>query len=151
MNSDVLVNHGLRLGSNQDAGGKGFPNRSRQGRKEFLLLELGYAMSRTSIMTIGFLLILIGIKLSLVESYVLSQSATKFWMERVEDPSVAVQNNLNPYGQAAQFPSLFQQASFGAAAPAMPQKTVTPPKWACWPTIFFGFVLLLHGISMRRA
>lgn len=107
-------------------------------------------MSRTSIMTIGFLLIMMGIKLNLIESYVLSPSATRFWMERIEDPTVAMQAGYNPYGQTtAPVPSLFQQASFGLSNPALPQKTLTPPQWLCWPTFFFGFVLLLHGASLR--
>jgi hypothetical protein len=106
-------------------------------------------MSRTSIMTIGFLLIMMGIKLNMVESYVLSPTATKFWMERIEDPAVAMQNGYNPYGQPAQYP-LFQQASFGLRQAALPQKTVTPPTYLCWPTFFFGFVLLLHGASIKK-
>lgn len=106
-------------------------------------------MSRTSIMTIGFLLIMIGIKLNMVESYVLSPTATKFWMERIEDPSVAMQNGYNPYGQPSQLP-LFQQASFGLRQATLPQKTFTPPNYLCWPTFFFGFVMLLHGASLKK-
>ena len=106
-------------------------------------------MSRTSIMTIGFLLIMIGIKLNMIESYVLSPTATKFWMERIEDPTIAVQNGYNPYGQPAQMP-LFQQASFGMRQAALPPKTFTPPSYLCWPTFFFGFVMLLHGASLKK-
>lgn len=54
-------------------------------------------MSRYTTMTIGFLLVLIGIKFHMVESYLLTPRATKFWVERVGDsgnPVQGVTNNL---------------------------------------------------------
>ena len=102
-------------------------------------------------MTTGILLVLIGIKLNLVESYLLTPMATRFWMERIEDPSVAMKNGYNPYSQPESYPSLFQQASYAmSGAPALPQKVLVPPQWLCWPTLFLGFVMLLHGLSVRK-
>ncbi len=114
-------------------------------------------MSRTSIMTIGILLILLGIKFNLVESYHLNAQATRFWMERIEDPAVAQQQAL----QAGRLPSFqtspqynpYQQASYpqnGALGeiPWQP-KVIAPPAWLCWPVFFVGAVMLLHGLSLR--
>lgn len=116
-------------------------------------------MSRTSIMTIGILLILMGIKFNLVESYQLSPQATRFWMERVEDPAIAQQQALqaNRFG-GYQMPTYnpYQQASFpnqGIVEPVInwPPKVITPPSWLCWPVFFVGAVMLLHGLSLRQA
>ena len=44
-------------------------------------------MSRYATMTMGFLLVFMGIKFLMVESYYLTPQATKFWLERIEDPA----------------------------------------------------------------
>lgn len=51
----------------------------------------GKTMSRYTTMTIGFLLVFMGIKFHMVESYLLTPNATKFWNERIGD-----QGNLAP-------------------------------------------------------
>lgn len=54
-------------------------------------------MSRYTTMTIGFLLVMMGIKFHMVESYLLTPRATKFWMERIgdsENPIQGMTNNL---------------------------------------------------------
>lgn len=119
-------------------------------------------MSRTSVMTLGILLIFLGIKLNLVESYQLSPSATRFWMERIEDPAVAYQSagmaQPGGYGFGANpgYQSPYQVASYSNYNnPALPQinwppKTIVPPNWLCWPVFFLGAVLLLHGVSLRH-
>lgn len=118
-------------------------------------------MSRTSVMTLGILLIFLGIKLNLVESYQLSPSATRFWMERIEDPAVAYQSAT--YGQSGGYGfganqgynSPYQVASYSNYNQAGPQlnwapKTIAPPNWLCWPVFFLGAVLLLHGVSLKH-
>lgn len=115
-------------------------------------------MSRTSIMTIGILLILLGIKFNLVESYQLNAQATRFWMERIEDPAVAQQQAM----QASRLPNYnamptynpYQQASYPNAAMGevqWPAKVISPPAWLCWPVFFVGAVMLLHGLSLKSS
>lgn len=130
-------------------------------------------MSRTSVMTIGILLIFLGIKLNLIESYQLSQSATRFWMERIEDPGVAMETaqtlmQSGQYGNsyANQYSqSRYQAASYPFSSNAYnngmnqldpnggivwPTKSITPPNWLCWPVFFLGAVMLLHGASLKH-
>ena len=52
-------------------------------------------MSRNTAVTIGFLLIFIGVKLRLVDSYTLTPKASKFYVERIQT-SDAQANGLNP-------------------------------------------------------
>lgn len=193
-------------------------------------------MSRTSLVTTGVLAILFGIQLNMVDSFVLTPRATKFWQSRLNNPvfrtqplqnTVAGIPNLNgqnvngylpnrplpntnlpnanqPYAQrpaiggqqygSQQYqqysrsyarnnypfntpnysgrtglPSFNRQGYSGAtnALPAGytsanplnryantgllgPQKTVTPPKWISWASIFLGAVLFIYGAAMGR-
>lgn len=125
-------------------------------------------------MTIGFLLIFVGIQLNLVDSFVLTSEATKFWHERIVDPANELVTDsgagypANGYGSAGQYqqqqPSPFQspyfQASWNGNNPqaqgyqqqsfAGAPKILTPPSWICWPVFFAGTVFFLHGLSMRQ-
>ena len=102
-------------------------------------------------MTIGFVLILMGIQLNLVESYELTPRFSNFLSEYndSEDYSAAAANQ--------QFNSAYYQASFPnpnnqklTAFSPMAVKTVTPPSWICWPVLFFGAVMVLHGFAKRH-
>lgn len=122
--------------------------------------SLEKTMRRTSIMTLGFVLIFIGIQLNLVETYVLTPRFSNFLMEgSAQSQPMANSNAQNqnytsynsPYYQAS-FPngssSINQQKSqlTGLGTP----KTVSPPSWLCWPILFLGTVVFLHGFSVRR-
>lgn len=57
-------------------------------------------MSRYTTMTLGFLLVFLGIKFHMVETYFLSSKATQFWMERIADPaSTPAENGYNSINQ----------------------------------------------------
>lgn len=140
-------------------------------------------MRRTSVMTMGFVFIFIGIQLNLVETYVLTPRFSSFLSEHTSpqqqgyvngavnpnlglvNPAVAQNNGLqnsaqnSPFYQAS-YPGA-QQVNSGInplnspvrqpvlsnfAAP----KIVSPPSWLCWPVLFLGTVVFLHGFSMRR-
>ncbi len=133
-------------------------------------------MRRTSTMTLGFLLIFIGIQLNLVETYVLTPRVSNFLTENggsrfntnasVINPAgngivnVNPQFNRQPGIQNTPYNSPYYQASFPQAqsvpqfepiANVGPAKTFSPSKWLCWPVLFFGAVLLLQGFSLRRS
>jgi len=114
-------------------------------------------MQRTSLMTLGFVLIFLGIQLALVDSYLLTPRFANFMAE---------QRNLAQVGSAPpivrnqyqQPQSPYQQAGFQvpqqlppvlATTPAI-QRTISPPRWLCWPTLFLGTVVLLHGHTVQR-
>jgi hypothetical protein len=116
-------------------------------------------MRRISAMTLGFVMVFIGIQLNLVETYVLTPRFSNFLSENAspgEIPTLATQNQQanNPA-----YNSPYYQASFSGNVPTMSQqmgprptgpKIVSPPGWLCWPILFLGTVVFLHGLSLRR-
>ena len=126
-------------------------------------------MSRTATMTIGFLLVFIGFQLNFVETFVLTPSATKFWVERFEIPEQGFPSNPTAFNQNPYSPNYsanaysyqapqngyrpFQNAGFSntLAGPRLVQaKRITPATWVCWPLIFMGAVFVLHGVAVHR-
>lgn len=129
-------------------------------------------MSRTVMMTIGFLLIFAGIQLHLVESYVLTPRITAFLSDKFSNQQ-AIANPLYATNaqQANGFPanppnSPYRQAGYqnpiNVAANTAPligrnivgasgvqSRVISPPHWVCWPVIFLGAVILLNG-AIRR-
>ncbi|MCH2181249.1 MAG: hypothetical protein MK108_04520 [Mariniblastus sp.] len=131
-------------------------------------------MSRSSIMTNGILLVLFGFQLNLVDTYVMTPQFTGFWNERFSGPLFAEETTAPQVAQqeSSGFMSSFgfgnsdqnqasavpvSQASFSQdknAADATISddslKQFTPPSWICWPLIFLGAVLFLHGAAFGR-
>jgi hypothetical protein len=136
-------------------------------------------MRRISAMTLGFVLIFVGLQLHLVDTFVLtprfsnllSSGTTQFDGPQVPmnfNPNVNIQNPnqriQQPFQSNEAYNSPYYQASFTgngqpinqppiqSLAPRVtgPTRAVSPPGWICWPVLFFGTVMLLHGISMRR-
>lgn len=134
-------------------------------------------MSRYTTVTLGFLLVFIGIKFHMVESYFLTPKATQFWLERIEEPTNTVQNNGFGNGNYANYSNSYNQYSgnylanngiqnnpfqnasyqtpYGGQGPLAnrlwPQKQITTPRWLGWPVLFLGAVFVLHGAAMRRS
>jgi hypothetical protein len=109
-------------------------------------------MQRISTMTLGFVLIFFGIQLAVIDSYVLTPRVANFLSEQgVATPTVQVpQLNVNspyqsPYSQAG-----YQQAPVQVVPNSIGQRKVTPPGWLCWPMLFCGTVVFLHGFSQPR-
>ncbi len=116
-------------------------------------------MSRSTIMTTGFLFILLGIQLNFVETYTLTPRATKFWAERLADPvdltplQTTANGNFNsPFSQASSGNGAFGTNRQQAAARPMflRAKQITTPDWICWPIMFVGAVFCLQGILLKR-
>ncbi len=127
-------------------------------------------MRRTSVMAMGFVLVFLGVQLNLVETYVLTPRFSSFLSEHAEPTSQSgFRNNglvnrqspmVNPNTGLVeqQNNSPFYQASFPNGAPInqpmmtnfSTPKVVTPPSWMCWPVLFLGTVVFLHGFSMKR-
>lgn len=115
-------------------------------------------------MTIGFLIIFVGIQLNMVQTYTLTPRATKFWVENIDDVSfetiAPVQAVTNGYDNAMNN-TPFSQASYGTSqnyAPApysVPAvlsgpKRIAPQDWICWPFIFIGAASVFYGLVLRR-
>ena len=107
-------------------------------------------------MTLGFVLIFFGIQLNLVESYELTPRFSNFLSENggggVMQPATNVVNTQqynSPYYQAS-YPSNIPYSQSNLSSAPGYVKTITPPSWLCWPVLFLGAVLFLHGLSKRR-
>ncbi len=92
-------------------------------------------LNRNHYFILGIVVLLIGIQLRMVESYVLNEDATRWLMERSNDPThqmVTTASNLFP------------------AAGPLPGKTVVPPEWMGWAAISLGSVLVLHSLALPK-
>ncbi len=117
-------------------------------------------------MTSGLVLLLVGVQLNLVDTLVLTRTATVFLNERLSDPFESLEVDrgglmgLSPSPRFAQnnyrsnTPRIFNagfssQKLADAVSYLGPQKTITPPPWLCWPVIFSGVVTFLYGAALR--
>ena len=83
----------------------------------------------------GIVVLLLGIQLRLVDSYVLNEDTTKWLMNQSNDPSVQMAkaaHDLMP-----------------AAGPS-PRKTIVPPQWIGWAALSVGSVLVLHALALPK-
>ncbi len=133
-------------------------------------------MSRVYVMTAGLILLFLGVQFYLVRAYVLTPSASQFVNQRFEEPNASAgfgqpagYSGYRPFEQAnvsqsAYATSPFSQSIFGPTTNGQPrytaasysgipggQRSLAPPKWLCWPVLFFGAVVFLHGVALRRS
>ena len=88
--------------------------------------------NRNQYFFLGVVVLLLGLQLRVVSSYVLTAEATRFLAERTH---------------AGADSALFALTKdFGAG----PQKVIQPPEWAGWCLISVGAVLVLHSLAMKR-
>jgi hypothetical protein len=100
-------------------------------------------MTRMKMMTFGFVLMMFGVQLNLVESFELTPRFSLFLSEHgssSNQPTVQPVGNSNPYLQAS-----FDRSSPPVTTLASKTTIISPPKWLCWPALFFGTVLVLQG------
>lgn len=88
---------------------------------------------------LGMFILLIGIQVRMVETYVLSPEATKFLAERAGGKSFA---------SASESPGTFLAAN--APPSTAVRKSFAPPEWLGWCLISIGAVLVLHSLAMPR-
>jgi hypothetical protein len=89
-------------------------------------------LNRHQFFFIGLVILLLGLQLRYVSSYVLNPQATKFLAERT--------------GQSSSTPLLTATAGTFAA----PRKTLQPPEWLSWCLMSVGAVLCLHSLAMPK-
>lgn len=112
-------------------------------------------------MTLGIVLIFVGAQLNLIESYVLTPRVSSFLSEHASSNPTGpletggsndVSNTYNSSYYQASYPSggnIFNRQNTNSLSLVGPKK-VTPPTWICWPVLFLGTVVFLHGFSMKR-
>ena len=102
-------------------------------------------------MTLGFVLIFLGAQLALVDAYVLTPRIFNFLSEQgTAMPEPVAEKTPQPYNPFRQvgFPTGQKEEAPVQQIGSVKQK-VEPPKWMCWPVLFFGTVVLLHGATMK--
>ncbi len=101
-------------------------------------------------MTNGFVLVFVGIQLNLVQSYELTPRMSNFLSDHGDVPAnidSAPNQRLNsPYYQSS-IPNVNYNQTVNLAGPP---KVITTPPWLCWPVLFLGTIVFLHGFSKRR-
>lgn len=100
-------------------------------RREHRAVEL----NRYHYFIAGVIVLLIGIQLRMVESYVLNEDTTRWLMEQSDDPTHQV---------------VKQATQMMPAVGPLPRKTVVPPQWMGWAAISLGSVLILHSLALPR-
>lgn len=83
----------------------------------------------------GLILVLLGIQLRLIDSYVLTQEATNALAQR--------------FGNNVQATSM-RVAQYAPPEVPGPQKTVRPPMWLGYALLSIGSVLILHSLAMPK-
>lgn len=88
-------------------------------------------INRNQYFLIGLVILLLGLQVRMVESYVLNEKASRVVAERLV--------SLGGGDEA-----------FMPAAGPTPRRTVRPPIWVGYAFISLGAVLVLHSLAMKR-
>lgn len=87
-------------------------------------------INRNQYFMMGLVVLMFGLQLRYLSSYVLNEKTTAFLAERIG----------NSGGAAKLMP---------ANGPGV-KKRITPPEWSGWATLSLGSILVLHSLAMRR-
>ena len=92
-------------------------------------------MNGRSFFAVGLILVLLGVQLRAVETFVLNDKATQFVEKRMKSNAIVSDGSYN--------------ASFYTMTGPAAGKQLTHPRWAGLALIAVGAVLLLHGLSHK--
>jgi len=97
-------------------------------------------MNRNHVLMLGAVILMLGVQLRMVDTYVLNSTTTTFLTEKLK-LDVSQGNDLtSPFSQ------IMQQVS----APAAQRKAIRPPRWLGWAFLSVGAVVMLHSLAMRK-
>jgi hypothetical protein len=110
-------------------------------------------MHRITTIALGFFLIFFGVQLNVVERYTMTPRTANFLSpdgvvaNAVRQPVDRPDNTYeSPYYQAG-----YQSPATSSNRPvAAVSREIRPPRWLCWPVLFFGAVILINGATMHR-
>jgi hypothetical protein len=89
--------------------------------------------NRNQYFFLGVIFLLMGVQFRMVSTYVLTDEATQFLVERTK--STAAEGLL---------------VSLAKDSGNLPNKVIKPPEWLGWCLISVGSVLILHSLAMKR-
>ena len=103
-------------------------------------------MGRNRLMTVGILLILIGVQLYCVRTYYVTPSAAQFVKQRIIEVDEATSaDSTTPF-----FATAFNRNPMNAGAQSAGSPAVNPPSWLKWAALFAGSVLVLQGAVLPK-
>jgi hypothetical protein len=83
----------------------------------------------------GVVVLLLGLQLRYVQTFVLNERTTQFLAQKMKDAELVASNDVG--------------TSLAAAAPVA-KKAVTPPRWIGCMFMSAGSVLLLYSLAMKK-
>lgn len=92
-------------------------------------------LNRNHYFIVGVIVLLLGLQLRSVESYVLNEETTRWLMDQSEDPAVQLASKAGDV--------------LPAVGPTL-RKTIVPPDWIGWASLSLGSVLILHALALPR-
>jgi hypothetical protein len=95
-------------------------------------------INRDKFMLLGLLLLLLGLQLRFVETFVLTESSTRFLAKRSAQAEPVSSPWKLPMSVAAQSPL------------PLPRKRIHPPRWLGYALLSVGIVLVLHSLAMKK-
>jgi hypothetical protein len=95
--------------------------------------------NRNQFFFLGMFILLIGVQVRMVDTYVLSPETTRFLAERSGNATVASAGDSAGAFVAANNP-----------VGSMGRKSIRPPEWLGWCLMSVGAVLVLHSLAMPR-
>lgn len=95
-------------------------------------------LNRNQFMLIGLILLLLGVQLRLIDTFVLNEESTRF---------LAQQKMKAEQPKTWTFPA---SLTAKAPVPVITRKKIKPPRWLGLTLISIGTVLVLHSLAMRK-
>ncbi len=94
---------------------------------------LAVELNRNQYFFLGVVILLVGLQLRMVSSYILTDDATRYLAERTQKSRAET-----------------TMVSFTSDMGALPNKVINPPEWLGWCLMSVGSVLILHSLAMKK-
>lgn len=88
--------------------------------------------NRNQYFILGLVVLMLGIQVRMVETFVLNERASHFLAERLSPAVAGADGSILP------------------AVGATPKRTLRPPAWMGYALISIGAVLILHSLAMKK-
>lgn len=94
-------------------------------------------INRNQYFMAGIVILLLGVQLRMIDSYVLNEQGSEFVTQKLKQTSSS--------GERPKL-TFISSTSIGGAA----RKMIRPPEWMGWAFISVGAVLCLHALAMKK-
>lgn len=94
-------------------------------------------LNRNQYFLAGLVVLMLGIQLRMVDTFVLNERATQFVAQRIQQI------------KGSQLASASEKTTFLAAGPVA-RRRVQPPNWLGWSLVSVGSVLVLYSLALKK-